>query len=422
MAPNRTLDIHSYELKTRQAREQLRRSSLSDHNKDLILRYCDACLVKGVCGTVRLIRVIGTLRLFGQLLQRDFDTLNRSDLEGLIGMLLQRSPAYSAETLGTYRAILKTFMTWVLVPEEFPTKTPPAMVSWLSASVRTKDKHRLHRNDLITPKDIEAVLTCCHNPRDKALISNLWETGGRISELGNLQLKHVTKQLHGYLLDLYGKTGHRNPLVISSAPYLTQWIANHPFRHDPESPLWVHYQFATTPKHLKYDTIRTLLRRYFKRANITKPYHPHIFRHSRATYVLASGVMNEQQAKAYFGWTPSSKMLSTYAHLLTSDANNAILAEHHLLPPARTAEGLTTIPCPTCSELNTGNATHCTRCTNPLDTKTLHEQQATRDHKDALLFKVVEVLVSKGLLDEAADIIHNAGLAPKLQTLAQPNK
>ena len=62
--------------------------------------------------------------------------------------------------------------------------------------------------------------------------------------------------------------------------------------------------------------------------------------------VLASGIMNEQQAKAYFGWTPSSKMLATYAHLLTSDANNAILAEHHLTPQAQHSEGLTTIPCP----------------------------------------------------------------------------
>jgi len=26
--------------------------------------------------------------------------------------------------LGTYKAILKGFLTWVLVPDEFPTKTP----------------------------------------------------------------------------------------------------------------------------------------------------------------------------------------------------------------------------------------------------------------------------------------------------------
>ena len=188
------------------------------------------------------------------------------------------------------------------------------------------------------------------------------------------------------------------------------------------SALWVHYQFTATPKHLKYDTIRTLLRRYFQRAGIAKPYHPHIFRHSRATYVLASGIMNEQQAKAYFGWTPSSKMLSTYAHLLTSDANNAILAEHHLTPPSRTTEGLTTIACPTCGELNTGNATYCTRCTNPLDTRIAHEEQSRREHNDALLLKVVEVLVQKGLLDEAADVVHNAGLGPRLQALAQPPK
>ena len=85
---------------------------ISERNKELILGHPDACLLKGVCGPVRLIRVLGALRLFAQLLRQDFDTLDRREVERLVSLLLQRRPPYSAETLGTYKAILKNFLTW----------------------------------------------------------------------------------------------------------------------------------------------------------------------------------------------------------------------------------------------------------------------------------------------------------------------
>jgi len=419
----RTLDIHSYPLKTRQAETQLHNANISERNKVLILGYRDACLIKGVCGSVRLIRVLGTLRLFAQLLQQDFDMLDRAGVERLVSMLLQRRPAYSAETLGTYKAILKNFLTWVMQPNDFPTKTPPSLVSWITTHVKAKDKRRLHRNELLTPGDIEALLAVCHNTRDKALLSILWETGGRISELGNLQLLHITKHEHGYLLDLYGKTGHRNPLIVSSSAYLAQWLANHPFKHNPDSPLWVHYQYTKDSKHLKYDTIRTLLRRYFQRAGITKPYHPHLFRHSRATHVLANGIMSEQAAKTYFGWTPSSKMLATYAHLTTTDANDAILRENHLAPQQVKTDELRPTACPTCHTLNARNATYCTTCTNILDATTAYHQREQATSTNAMLLQLIKVLGEKGLLnnellDATAEEVHKIGLGPALKTLA----
>ena len=165
-------------------------------------------------------------------------------------------------------------MTWILVPNEFSTKTPPAMVSWITTHVKRRDKHLLERKDLLTPQGIEALLGVCHDTRDKALISMLWETGSRIAELGNLQLKHLTKIEHGYSLDLSGKTGQCSPVIVSSAPYLNQWLANHLFRDYPEAPLWVHYQYKTEPVHIRYGTIRNLLALYFKRAAIKKPFQP----------------------------------------------------------------------------------------------------------------------------------------------------
>lgn len=412
------LDIHNYEKQYTDAERQVRQSALSEKNKALIFGYRDTCLVKATCGRIRLIRVMGALLRFGLLLAKDFDQVTKEDLERLLAMLLAKRPPYSPETMSTYKAILKGFMTWVVVPDQFPTKNPPSLVSWITTHVRRRDKHRIERKDLLTPEDIERLLDVCRNPRDKALIAILWETGCRVAEIGNLQLKHLTKSDHGYTLDVNGKTGERSPMIISSAPYLTVWVNNHPFKNDPEAPVWVYYHFETTPKALRYDTIRYLLARYFQRAGITKPFNPHAFRHSRATYVLANGIMNEQQAKAYFGWTPDSDMLATYSHLIDQDANNAILKENNLANVKKKANDLTPITCPICQELNPPNSEYCTKCGAVLNLKKAYEHQQAGQLTDEVVMHVFKILVQRGLVDDAAKGIHDAGLGHTLKRLA----
>lgn len=414
-----TLDIHDYDLKFAAAETQVRANGMSQRNKDLIVGYRDACLLKGTCGKVRLIRVLGVLVLYARLVQKDFDQMTRPDVEHLVGGLVTKQPPYSAETLGTYKAILKNFLTWVIQPDQFPTKNPPAMVSWITCHVRKRDKRKLERNDLLTPQDVEALLNVCHNTRDKALISMLWETGCRIAEIGNLQLKHLTKNEHGFSLAVTGKTGQRSPIIISSAPYLTMWLVNHPFKDNPECPVWVHYQYNTAPTQLRYNTIRTILARYFERAGIKKPFHPHIFRHSRATYVLANAIMNEQQAKAYFGWAPDSDMLATYSHLIDQDANNAILRENNLTPVQQKAKELAPTSCAVCSELNLPQADYCVKCGAVLNLKKAYEHQQVHDMHDDLSMAIFKLLVDKGLLDEAAKAVHDAGLGGALKRLVQ---
>lgn len=414
-----SIDIHDYNTRFAYAERQIATSDISQHNKDLILRYRDTCLLRNVCNRVRLIRVMGVLLLYARLLKKDFDTITREEVENLVGLLVRRQPPYTPETLGTYKIILKSFLTWVVQPNNYPTKTPPALVAWITGHVKAKDKRRLDRRELLTPDDIQALLNVCHNTRDKALISMLWETGCRIAELGNLQLLHVVKNTHGYTLDVNGKTGRRNPLVVSSAPYLTQWLANHPFKDRPDAPLWVHYQYNKDPIPLKYDTIRHLLQRYFLRIDLKKPFHPHIFRHSRATYVLANNIMGEQTAKAYFGWTPNSDMLATYSHLIDQDANNAILRENNLAPITQKADDLQPTPCPICSETNSPNTDYCIKCGAVLNLKKAYEHQQVHGLHEDVTMTLFKILVDKGLIDEAAKAVHDAGLGDALKRVAQ---
>jgi hypothetical protein len=178
----------------------------------------------------------------------------------------------------------------------------------------------------------------------------------------------------------------------------------------------VHYQFRERAGHLHYDTIAHLLANLFARAGVKKRIYPHLFRHSRATYVLANGLMTEAQAKVYFGWTPESEQLATYAHLVDA---NAILRENNLAPSKQEHDELRPITCRICGEANTPRTEYCTRCNAVLDLKRAYEHQQLHDLKENLFANMFKLMVDKGLIDEAAREIHDAGLGETLKRLAK---
>ena len=408
------VDIHNYDKQYENWERYVRESSISERNKELIFEYRNACLLRGVCGKVRLIRAFQILLRTAVLLDKDFDTVARKDLEELI-TTLQRSKRKPA-TIATYGAIIKRFFAFVLRPDDFHTvRDLPPEIAWIPGRVKKKDEPRLLRSQLLTADDVQDLLRVARHPRDKAFISILWETGCRISEIGNLQLKHISHHEHGLILDVTGKGGtRRSPLIVSSSPHLAAWLAVHPFREDLESPLWVHHEHRDAPRAIRYDTIRTMIKQHCLRARITKRVWQHLFRHSRNTHVLAAGIMTEAQAKQYFGWTPSSTMLSRYSHLTDFDAHSALLRENNLVPATKNEPPLQSQTCARCRSLNSADASHCTRCALPMNPAVAYNAPDTA----RLALELVKVLADKGLLDTAADQINRANLGPTLAKLA----
>ena len=356
--------------------------------------------------------------MLAQQLRKDFDQATREDLERLVAGMLQRQPPYSIETISTYKRILRRFVTYVVAPADFPNVKPvPPLVAWITTHIRRRDRPMVKRSDLLSPAEIDKLLRTTTSARDRAFVAMLWEAGPRVSEIGNMQLKNVTRVSQGYTIDISGKTGGRAPLIVSSAPYLDAWLAVHPYRDSPEAPLWVQQR---TLKPVAYRTISVMLKRLFHRADVKKPFHPHIFRHSRVTYVLANGIMNEQQAKTYFGWLPSSDMPgSTYAHLIETDVNNAILRENNLAPHQEAKRDLEPVRCRICGQLNPPRSDYCQRCAAVLNLTRAYEHQQLHDLKEQLFANMFKVMVERGLVDEAAREIHDASLGDVLKRLAQ---
>jgi integrase len=352
-----TLDIHNYAGQHVSALARLDRGDLTPRNKALVRGYVQTCTLRGICGHVRLTRCIVALTTLLRRLGKDIDTASKEELQALVAGLHDGS--FKPLTVSTYKKILKRFLLFVHCPDFPNVTTTPPLFAWLNGTVRKRERPMLRRADLLTDHDVEQLIRHAGNERDRAFISHLWETGARVSESGNLRIKDVHPATHGYTTDLTGKTGTRSPLVVSSAPYLATWLAHHPCKDNPEAPLWVR---RDCDRLLGYRSIADMLKRAFARAGITKPANPHTFRHSRVTHVLARGLMNEAQACVYFGWTMGTKIFSTYAHLIDTDANNAILREHHLAPSAPATPALTPKTCTRCGALNTSGVDHCTAC------------------------------------------------------------
>jgi len=152
----------------------------------------------------------------------------------------------------------------------------------------------------------------------------------------------------------------------------------HPFRDDPEAPLWVstgsrrnaRRNFERTGEllSLNANSIRCILQDLGKRAGVRKKLNPHAFRHARAT-VLAKH-LKESELRAYMGWTPGSSMPGIYVHLSGRDTDAAILAAYGVSTPDSSRMLSRPKACPACGASNPNGSRMCLRCGQPLDMET----------------------------------------------------
>jgi hypothetical protein len=144
-------------------------------------------------------------------------------------------------------------------------------------------KSKIVREQLLTDEDLVKLLERCLNPRDKAFLDVHYEAGTRPGEILNLKLKHVNFDRYGAFINVDGKTGPRPIRIIRSVPDLAKWIEIHPFRENPEAPLWILTESTKLGESMTYSAARGMLKRALKRAKINKKVNLKLFRHSEAT-------------------------------------------------------------------------------------------------------------------------------------------
>lgn len=383
-------DIYEHELRYERTKKNLQEAEISARNKELILKFDEACSLDRL-STSRKIKIMSYLVILARdYLKNDFDKATKDDLKSAV-LRIDSKDDFSVWTKHSYKTILKKFYRWLVFGDGYKSKIEqPEIINWLRVSVLEKEKPRVNASDILTDREIEKLIESAEHPRDKAFIGMLYELGARIGEIGNLKIKDITRDKYSFVVDLSGKTGHRTPRIVTSDPYLGAWLNMHPLRDDSNAPLWVMIGDRNKNEKMKYGAFRALVLRLRERAKIKKRIYPHLFRHTRVTHLLINRQINESQAKVYFGWTPSSKMLSEYSHLVSQDVNNVML-EMHGIKTAETEKQEPKIKqCPRCSEINPKDHLFCRKCGSVLDVKTAMALDEKRGGFDNMLASLMD--------------------------------
>lgn len=329
---------------------------IRERNKALILEYVRARAGGSpAVSKARQVIYFDKLITIARIMPVDFDKATREDIDNVVEKLGQRK--YTNQTLMTMLSVLKRFYQYLYRGELASKKDYPEPVKGITISIKRESV--IHPCDLITNDDMKKILTLDMHARDKAFIVSLFESGCRISELGNASIGGLKFDTEGVILmTAASKTITRPVRLVLAAPYLREWLEMHPQRNDPNAALWVSIEKRGFGRHVTYNRLRDLVQQHMKRAGIEKPAKPHMYRHSRATLLVS--VMKEIQMCRYLGWKLGSNMPQVYVHLSEKGVEAPILAQHGLA--ARGGEEVKVLSPKICVKCGTFNMIHVQKC------------------------------------------------------------
>lgn len=351
----------------------------------------------------RVLKYLYTLRKIYQWLGKPFEEATRIDIEKILLKLEEKE--YSPWTKQSYKVILKYFYKWLRGSEEYPKE-----VSWIKTNIK-RSQEKLP-TELLTREDVLKMIHAAKNIRDKALLMLLYESGGRISEIGTMKIKDVEFKENYAVLTLRGKTGIRKVPVVASLPYIQNWVNNHPIGK-PDTCLWVSIGSSHHLQPLSYSHMRKIVQTCAARAKIKKRVYCHLFRHSRATELATK--LTEYQLCLYFGWTVGSRVVREYVRRSGRDLNNTILNLYGI-EEKQAEEKIEEIhKCPRCGSINRREALYCYQCSSALDVQTALQAEQTVQKASKIittLYKILEKIYEQ-------DKEKFKPLLPDLQALLQ---
>jgi len=334
-------------------------------NAELIEKFLKELFAEGV-SEPRVIKYANHLKVISERIDKNFLEVTKDDITTFLAELEQHRyvprskedknlKQYSEWTKKDYKVALKKFFRF-LGKEELVKDIKTTM----------KNNRKKLPEELLTRTEIKKMVEASDHPRDKAMISLLYEGGLRIGELASLKIKNVVFDDYGAVIKVKGKTGERRVRIVSSSSLLAKWIEMHPERRNKNASLWVNLSTNYKKKGITYQGVSQKIKNIAKKAGVDKKITPHLFRHSRATHLARD--LTEAEMNEYFGWVQGSDMPATYVHLSGRDVDDKILQIHGLKPKDNAREDeMKAKECPRCKYINSPTDRFCSRCGAVLD-------------------------------------------------------
>ena len=341
-----------YNLRGQMAREmgRLADESLPDGAKARIREFVDECEAQGLSLQRRYFYLV-RLRHIACMLGERFLSPSREDIRQLL--IAVSNADYTANTVDNIKTALRRFYGWHLASAGAVMDT----VGWIRCARRIG---RRKPDAIITEEEFKAIVGACTTLRDRTLISLLYDSGCRISEILTLRIRDVTFDDYGAALVVSGKTGMRRlRLFGTSVSYLRKCISSKT-KYGTDAFVF-HDRNVGANAPMRYHQAVKVLERAAAKAGIGRRVHAHLFRHTRAT-LLAQHVA-EAPLEAQMGWVHGSAMTRVYVHLSGRDIDRAILRAYGVdIGEEREKLRNPLAPCIWCGEQNPADAVYCFDC------------------------------------------------------------
>jgi len=266
---------------------------------------------------------------------------------------------YSQNSIHDFIVALKGFYVWMI--ENGYSTIPEKKLRKISAP--PVNRHTKHPDEILTHEEIDKLIESCEYPRDKAIIGTLYETGCRIAELSRLVWRDIKIDEYGAkILIREDRKGlkPRYARMTTYAKYLAVWREHSD--GEPDDPV---FTLRSSNEPLTYIAIMKLLQRLKARSGITKRIHPHLFRHSRITHMIAEN-WQESVVKKTMWNNLATTMFQTYVTLSENDIDAEALDRANLEKKEKKQKGHLPRPCPNCHQVNPPTAKYCMNCQWPL--------------------------------------------------------
>jgi integrase/recombinase XerD len=198
-----------------------------------------------------------------------------------------------------------------------------------------------------------------------------------------------------------GKTGSRHIPLISSIPYLKDWLNSHPQRGNPNAFLIPSLgdrnygrKIAVHGIHMRYRSYKL---EYFTRLLedpsilpedkhkikelLKKPWNPYVRRHSALTE--KSSILKEHILRQHAGWSGRSQMPQKYLHYFGNESSESLLEAYGIVTKdQQLSDALKPKQCPNCSEPNKPDGKFCAKCRMVLTYDAYNETLEKQEEKD----------------------------------------
>ena len=298
----------------------------------------------------------GSEKPFGEMSQKDIlECRDRMEKDGM-----------AETTRQNYIMKIRFFYKWRFGNN----RTFPACVADVSGSVPKKKKTRA---DLLTKEEVNALINSASNSRDRCLIAMLADSGIRREEAAKCLIGHIEFFPEGYgivsIPEAKGKTSYQ-AILDWSVPYIKQWLNEHPNRDRDNrntSPLFISLGDGNYGKPMGGQALLQIVKRTAKLAGIKgKRIHPHIFRHTSATFKAKEGYSAEE-INILQGRKQGSEVAQDYIHLAGGDVVDKFkLRKGYASADPEAAILVKNKDCWKCGESNPDKNLFCFKCQAPL--------------------------------------------------------